>query len=85
MLGDTKGTMVVKPEWEYFGHSTGGIGLDQKGNWEEGTYTVHVFIDGEKMGQEEFEILNDVDFAAREAVRKVFGDEDDESPFWFLL
>lgn len=60
LIGEAKESLVVKPEWKNFWHCSG-LGWEEP-NWTDGHYTVHVLIDGKKMGEQGFEIMNDIDF-----------------------
>jgi hypothetical protein len=101
LLGETKKSAIIKPEWEHCGYCNG-IGWEQKGEWSEGKYTVHVLIDGEKMGRAGFSILNDDDYGQRTLLGDInpdlllsalFGEEEGEEnigekisvPFSFFL
>lgn len=58
-VGESKGNWAFKPEWETSWNQHG-WGWNSPGNWEHGTYTVKVLMDGREIGRNQFTITQDL-------------------------
>ncbi len=59
LFGEIEDSFLIKPEWEYSWIPLG-LGWEEPGNWPGGTYTIHVLIDGKKIGEKQFTVYNDI-------------------------